>query len=153
MNSMWDALRREAPATELRPAAHVQDKNVPKALTILWAICLDNREFACSEIIELSLRIRHWMRIERGRSGMNRTFASWRQRSPQKLKAMIDCLNRPEAETLFALHGASAALAELRLGLDEIVAGERAEVAFAGRPIAAGAGLPERTAEDVHSVP
>jgi hypothetical protein len=131
--------------TSLRASPAAVD-HVPKALTVLWAIFLDNRQFACTEIIELSLRIRHWMRIERGRSGMNRTFASWRVRSPAKLAAMIECLNRPEAEVLFALHGAGDVLEELRQGLADVVRGERAEIAFGPKSVVGnrGEGRPSR---------
>ena len=99
-------------------------------MAALWAIVEEDKDLACPEILELVLRLRRWMRGDRGRTAMNRTFSVWRGRSPRKIGSMLGWLARPDVAARFAAGDASWALRELNRGLIRIADGEVADKAF-----------------------
>lgn len=146
MTCIWDILPghpdhpqpARTPGSPVRPPRQrhrvVADPDVPKSLAALWAIVEADREIACSEILELVMRLRRWLRGDRGRISMNRTFSVWQGRSPHKVAAMVRWARRPDVAARFARDDAAWALTELRLGLLRVTRGEIADAAFGQCP-------------------
>ncbi len=133
-----DHLQPERPAERhvrvVRRRDAAADPDVPRCLAALWAIVEADQDIACSEILELVVRLRRWLRGDRGRISMNRTFSVWQGRSPQKMAAMIRWAECPEVEACFVRNDAGWALTELRDGLARVAGGEVADTAFGQRP-------------------
>lgn len=115
---------------------------VPHPLATLWAL-VDPQpsapEVVSNAVYELAKKIRDWMECDRARTPMNRTFATWRTRSPQKIRDIIQWLNSPNTQELFNASGAYGARIDLVNALTTILSGEKAHVAFGqnrnkGRP-------------------
>lgn len=103
---------------------------VPEALGVLWAIVEKNRDIASPEIVELVTRIHRWLKGDGARMSMNKSFAASRNRSPEKLPAMIAWLERADVESHFLEQAAKQAHTALHMGLIRIHRGELASVAF-----------------------
>jgi hypothetical protein len=116
--------------------------NVPQPLVALWAIVdpqPSEPEVIPHAVSELATKIRDWMGCDKSRRSMNRTFATWRTRSGQKITDIIQWLNSPNTQQIFNASGAYGARIELVNALSKILSGEVAHAAFGqnknkGRP-------------------
>lgn len=131
-------MKDSKPKAELK----IANAGVPQSLVTLWAIVYPptpEPEVVPHAVSELASKIRDWMGCDKARTPMNRTFATWRTRSPQKIIDIIRWLDNPDTQQLFNASGAYGARTDLVNALVKILSGEKAHAAFGqnrnkGRP-------------------
>lgn len=127
---------KQKTGTQLLPL----NARVPPSLVTLWALATEDvTQPAPDEVLQLAEKIRQWVETDDARTVMNRTFATIRTRSPQKITSIISWLEQPDVRDLFSRSGAYGARIKLHTALNSIIAGQTAHAAFGmdentGRP-------------------
>ncbi len=91
------------------------------------------------EVVKLTRNIQKWIATKNARTPINKSFATLRTKSPQKLTSIITWLEQPDVCHLFSSGGAFGAREEILAALKSILAGKTAHAAFGmsennGRP-------------------